>query len=506
MGESSVRGQMIDVLLASANYMALDRKQVRKQKPYPPLATLYAAAHLREAGIAVDVFDATLAADERAFDAHLARVRPRVVCLFEDNFNFLSKMCLSRMREAATAMARASRAAGALVIAAGSDVTDRPHLYLGDAVDYALLGEPDHALREVIDIALGRVAGDIAEVAGVAVHDRHSDGGVRVAAGRPPERRPDVFPRPAWDLVDIDAYRAVWTAAHGHFSLNLVTTRGCPFHCNWCAKPIWGQRYAMHTPARIADDVAHVKAHYAPDHIWFADDIFGLRPEWVLEFAHELDARDARVPFTIQTRADLLTPAAVDALARAGCVEAWLGAESGSQAILDAMDKGTRLGDIAEARDRLRAAGIRAAFFLQFGYPGETFADIEATRRMVVDLLPDDIGVSVTYPLPGTRLFERVRREIRGKTNWCDSDDLSMMFLGTYDSSFYRELHALLHRELVVRLAESRGEPGTAPEREDVERTWARLADTESTFRNREPVVLSAQAASPRPDLSGAWN
>ena len=497
---------MVDILLASANYMALDRKQARKQKPYPPLATIYAASHLRAAGHSVAVFDATLAPDERAFSECLARTRPRVVCLFEDNFNFLSKMCLGRMREAALAMATASRRVGAIVLAAGSDVTDRPHLYLRGDVDYALIGEPDHTVSEVVDILLGRSDGDATAVQGVAVHDSGAPGGVRRAAPREPERRPDVFPRPAWDLIDIEAYRAAWVTAHGAFSINLVTTRGCPFHCNWCAKPIWGQRYAMHSPARVADDVAFLVAHAAPDHVWFADDIFGLRPEWVLDFAAELEARQVSVPFTIQTRADLLTEAAVAALARAGCVEAWIGAESGSQAILDAMDKGTRVTEIATARRRLASAGIRASFFIQFGYPGETWADIEATRRMINELAPDDIGISVTYPLPGTRLFDRVKAELGAKTNWSDSDDLDMMFHGTYETALYRRLHDLLHRELDARRAVAQDGGGHDEALAAIEQEWTALRYTERDHRNLMAVSLASEPASPRPDLREAWN
>ena len=207
---------------------------------------------------------------------------------------------------------------------------------------------------------------------------------------RAPERHPDVFPLPAWDLLDAEPYRAAWTKAHGYFSLNMVSTRGCPFHCNWCAKPIWGQRYAMRSPASVADELALVKRTLRPDHIWFADDIFGLRPRWVAEFGREVAARDAAIPFMIQSRVDLMTEEAVAGLKQAGCVEVWMGAESGSQRILDAMEKGTQVEEIAVARARLGAAGIKACFFIQFGYPGETFDDIMATVQLVRDTLPDD--------------------------------------------------------------------------------------------------------------------
>src|SRR5262249_23097704 len=201
----------------------------------------------------------------------------------------------------------------------------------------------------------------------------------------------------------------------------------------------------------VAEELALVKRMLRPDHIWFADDIFGLRPRWVAEFGREVAARDAAIPFMIQSRVDLMTEEAVAGLKQAGCAEVWMGAESGSQRILDAMDKGTRVEQIAVARARLGAAGIKAGFFIQFGYPGETLDDIMATVQLVRDTLPDAIGVSVSYPLPGTRFHAMVREQLGAQTNWSDSDDLAMLFRGTYRSPFYRALHRLLHEDLELR-------------------------------------------------------
>ena len=150
----------------------------------------------------------------------------------------------------------------------------------------------------------------------------------------------------------------------------------------------------------------------------------------------------------MQSRCDLMTRDTVEALRRAGCAEVWMGAESGSQRILDAMDKGSRVRDIYRARENLRRHGIRACFFLQFGYPGETWNEIEETIRMVRETRPDDIGVSVSYPLPGTRFYQLVGAQLGQKSNWSDSADLAMMFRGEYSSEFYRALADALHAEV----------------------------------------------------------
>ena len=271
----------------------------------------------------------------------------------------------------------------------------------------------------------------------------------------------------------------------------------------------------MRSPANVAEELALVKRLLRPDHIWFADDIFGLRPQWVAEFGREVAARDARVPFMMQSRVDLMTEEAVAGLAQAGCAEVWMGAESGSQKILDAMEKGTELPQIALARARLKAAGIKACFFIQFGYPGETFEDVMATVQMVRDTVPDDIGVSVSYPLPGTRFHEMVKRQLGDKTNWVDSDDLAMMFQGTYASPFYRHLHRLLHHDLLLRqqlLASQAGKDGPSAaelvrELDRLNGEWLEFGRLETTYRNSAPTRVPLPVIDrPAPDLSKEWN
>jgi anaerobic magnesium-protoporphyrin IX monomethyl ester cyclase len=215
------------------------------------------------------------------------------------------------------------------------------------------------------------------------------------------------------------------------------------------------------------------------------------------------------VPFTMQSRADLMTDRAVAALSAAGCQEVWLGVESGSQRVLDAMDKGIAVDDVVQASRRLKAAGIRAAFFLQFGYPGETLDDVWRTVDLVRALEPDDLGISVSYPLPGTPFHQRVHAQLGSKTHWTDSGDLAMMFEGTYDTAFYRQLHALLHREVELRPS-SRGNgraPADAEAREALRLAWAELARGEGDHRSRSPSALAPHTTRPSPpDITRSWN
>jgi anaerobic magnesium-protoporphyrin IX monomethyl ester cyclase len=438
---------MSDILLGQSYYLRFDPKLWAAQQPYPPLGTLYAASYLRCLGYAPALFDAMLAESEQDWAAAIERERPRFTVIYEDNFNYLSKMCLLRMRQAAFRMIAMARRRGCTVILAGSDANDHAGEYLARGADFVLLGEGEYTLGELIDRLVGRTTVPLEQIPGLAFRPPGEAQPV-FTPRRPDIRDLDALPFPAWDLVDVERYRRIWKRRHGYYSMNLVTTRGCPFHCNWCAKPIWGQRYNSRSPQNVAAEVKWLKDTYHPDHLSFADDIFGLKPGWLVSFSACVTQLDARLPFKCLSRVDLLQrPGEVEALQQAGCQTVWLGAESGSQKILDAMEKGTRVEQIYAAARRLQQAGLQVAFFLQFGYPGETRRDIEMTLQMVRDCQPEDIGMSVSYPLPGTKFYAAVQGQLGHKQNWQDSDDLAMLYRGPYSTAFYRQLHVLLHRE-----------------------------------------------------------
>src|SRR5262245_28355574 len=438
-----------DVLFGQAYFLRFDPKLWEAQQPYAPLGALYAAACVREHGYRVALFDAMLASSEAEWAAALDRHQPRFAVIYEDNFNYLSKMCLLRMRQAALTMIDAARARGITTIVAGADATDHPATYLDRGAAVVVAGEGEMTLVELLDALTGRRTAALQQIDGLWLRD--AEGRAVRTRARDIIRGLDTLPFPAWDLVDVDRYRAIWRARHGYFSMNLVTTRGCPYHCNWCAKPIYGQRYTARSPEHVASEVAWLKTAYAPDHLWIADDIFGLKPGWIEQFASLVKTRDAVIPFKCLLRADQVTAKVAAALKAAGCRTAWLGAESGSQRILDAMEKGTRVGQIATATRLLHAVGVEVGFFLQFGYPGETRDDIDRTLEMVRACAPDDIGVSVSYPLPGTTFYQRVQAQLGQKQNWVDSNDLAMMYHATYVPDFYRALHALVHAEFRAR-------------------------------------------------------
>jgi radical SAM superfamily enzyme YgiQ (UPF0313 family) len=461
---------VVDVLLTHSYHLLYDPKQVRKMQPYPPLGTLYAASVLRQQGLSVALFDTMLEDPVDGFPQALERYRPQIVALYEDDFNFLTKMCLTRMREVAWEMALQSRAIGALVIAHGSDASDHSAEYLQHGFDSVIGGEAEWKLADV------------------CCRFAKSDG-ANVLQDRSHAHSPSMYglPLPARDLVDMDRYRRAWHGAHHRFSLNLVSSRGCPFRCNWCAKPIFGDSFHVRPALEVAEEMRLLRDVYGAEHLWFADDIFALNHHWAAEFGAEVERLNCAIPFKAQCRADLMTADTVDALRRAGCEEVWMGVESGSQKILDAMDKGLEIGDVFLATARLRRAGIRPCFFLQFGYPGETLDDIEQTISMVRQARPHDIGVSLSYPLPNTRFYQMIRERMGSKQNWRDSDDLSLMFQGAYSDEFYRALRNALHAE-VAETSAGNASPKLAGS--SVRSLWQRVADLEPVSPNPNPTRL----------------
>jgi anaerobic magnesium-protoporphyrin IX monomethyl ester cyclase len=441
---------MSTILFSHSYFLRFDPKQWAIGQPYAPLGTLYAAAFMRSNGYEVALFDTMFAYSPEEIIAPLEKRKPSFFVIYDDGFNYLTKMCLTNMREAAFKMIQYAKANGCTVIVSSSDSTDRFEMYLNAGADFILLGEAEISLLELIT-AIDKKERNFFNIEGLAF--KH-EGAVVKTTRRNVLKDLDELPFPAWDLINMEPYKNTWIKHAGYFSMNMGTTRGCPFKCNWCAKPIYGNRYNVRSPQNVISELLMLKERYQFDHIWFCDDIFGLKPGWVNEFANLVEKYHLQFNFKMQGRVDLLLQENnIQDLARAGCSNIWMGAESGSQKILDAMDKGTTVKQIFEATALLKKNGINPSFFIQFGYLGETKEDIELTINMINELLPYEIGISVSYPLPGTVFFEKVKNELNSKTNWTNSDEMALMFRNTYQPAFYKQLHSYVHKTYRKHLA-----------------------------------------------------
>ncbi len=425
------------VLVGQSYFRILDRKEYSRAMPYPPLGTLICVSMVKNAGHEVEFFDAMLGTPDE-FIVKYTKDSYDAVIFYDDEFNYLTKMSLSRMRE--TVLSLASNISSPVILYS-SDGIYHPEEYLKGGVDYVITGEGEYAVLELLEFLEGNRS--IEGIRGIAYLER---GEIRQTPSRPLHSRLDDFPDPAYELVDLQKYRLIWLEKHGYFSINITTSRGCTYKCNWCSKPLWGRTYNVHSASRIASLMRMLSEKWGVDHFWITDDIFGMKKGWLEEFLNALG--DFRPRYKCLSRADLLIKGrTVELLKATGCQTIWIGAESGSQQILDRMEKGIKVEDIYRAVELCRNHNIEICFFIQFGYMGENWEDIEATRQLIRETLPDDIGISVSYPLPGTKFYEMVKNKLGRKRHWVDSDDLDPLFPGTYPREFYKKLHRLVHNE-----------------------------------------------------------
>lgn len=431
------------VLITHSYFYKFDPKQWKSKRFYPPLGTLYAASVLRNKGADLIFHDTCLSTDINELQPLLNDHQPEILLIYDDGFNYLTKMCLTNMRDAAFDMIRMGKSTGCKVLVCSSDSTDHYEEYLDKGADYIIMGEGEKTLEELYQ-KMGTNGFDPSLIEGITYQD---SGKVIKNNARPAIRDLDSLPKPAWDLIDIEKYKNIWMKNHGYFSLNLATTRGCPYNCNWCAKPIYGTKYNNRSPEDVVAEMAYLIKNYEVSHFWICDDIFGLTKGWISDFRKLVTQNNLKFKYTVQSRADLvINDNVAEDMAASGAKYVWLGAESGSQKILDAMNKGQTVSDIKAARTSLKKHGVKTAFFIQFGYLGEEFEDIQKTIDMIMDLMPDDIGISVSYPLPGTVFHQQVKNDLNKKANWSDSNDLALMYKGTFSPDYYRRLHQYVHR------------------------------------------------------------
>ena len=442
---------MANVLVSNTYFLALDPKQQDNMQPYPPLGALYAAAVLERDGHHVEFIDTIFEPSAENVFPIIQQFTGNIFFICDDGFNYLTKMCLVNMRNACYDMIAYAKKNNYQVIVSSSDATDHSFEYLQQGADFIIIGEVELTLQQLIN-ALQTDASTIEEINGIAyLHENE----LNKTAPRAVLHDLDSLPLPAWKFIQMDVYKKVWLKKSGYFSLNMTTTRGCPFKCNWCAKPIYGNRYNTRSPEQVVEEIALLINNYQVEHIWFCDDIFGLKPGWIKRFSELVVSKNLPLKFKIQCRADLLLDDEnIQHLANAGCDEIWIGAESGSQKILDAMDKGTTVEQIYTATRLMQKHGIKPCLFLQFGYLDELKEDIDLTIKMVFDLMPHDIGISVSYPLPGTKFYEKVKSQLQIKQNWSDSDELLLMYNSTFSPAYYKQLHRYVHKKF--RLAQGK--------------------------------------------------
>lgn len=425
----------MDILLSHGYFIAEDAHEQQIMKPYPTLGLLYISSHLKARGFAVDLFDSTF--DSLAgFEAYVRRTRPGLVGLY---CNLMTKQNVLRM-------ARICKDVGAQVILGGPEPPHYAQEYLDAGADVVVVGEGEETLAELIPHLAQHGPHRLQPVLGVVFRDE--EGAIVKTPPRPQIPDLPAQPWPDREAIDLDAYLETWKTHHGLSSVSLITARGCPYTCTWCSHSVFGETHRRRTPQDVADEVAWIAGRYRPDQLWYADDVFTIHPRWFLQYAGELKKRGLKIPFECISRADRLSPQTIEALAEMGCYRLWIGSESGSQRILDAMQRKADVEDVQAKTRMLQAAGIEVGMFIMLGYEGEEMADIEATADHLKKSNPDVFLTTVAYPIKGTRYYQAVEERVVADLPWEARTDRDLKVAGRYSKRFYDQANRWLVNEV----------------------------------------------------------
>jgi len=408
----------MDILLSHGYYLALDPAEAKIQRPYPPLGLLHLSAHLKEVGKTVEVFDTTFSTPDD-FEQRVRDARPPIVGLY------VNMMTRSHVLKAI----KLCKSLGSTVVLGGPEPANFMNEYLAAGADFIVRGEGEITLAELLDAT--RLDG----IAGIAYS---RNGEVVATEARKPVSNLDDLPWPDRKAIDLNQYLDHWERHHGVRSVSLITARGCPYTCRWCSHSVYGYSYRSRSPDNVADEVEWIQREYAPNQLWYADDVFTINKKWLVRYANALEARNLSFPFETISREDRLDEEVIALLAKMRCRKLWVGAESGSQRILDKMDRKTNAVRMREMMHLLRQHRIENGTFLMFGYDGERWEDIDATAAHVLATMPDEVLTTVSYPIKGTPYYEDVHHKVIATTAWHESSDRDLKLSGQRSRVFYR--------------------------------------------------------------------
>jgi anaerobic magnesium-protoporphyrin IX monomethyl ester cyclase len=433
----------MDLLLTHGYFLYEDPKELQIMKPYPPLGILYICAHLRQKGFRVQVFDSTFSSRQQLFD--LIQKGPQSVLGIYANLmtrsNVVEILCCAKN-------------AGWQTIVGGPEPGAYIEEYLDAGADVVVIGEGEITLEEVLPALRGRSLESLQQIAGIAF--RSQDGAVIQTRPRDQIHDINAQPWPAREAIDMERYVSVWREHHGMGSVSLITARGCPYHCRWCSHQVFGKTHRRRTPASVADELAWLIGRYQPDMAWMADDVFTIHHGWLFQYASELKQRCLKLPFECISRADRLNSQVVHTLAEIGCFRVWIGSESGSQRILDSMERGVTVDQVQAAVSLCRSNGIQTGMFLMWGYEGEEMEDIEATIEHVRKTDPDIFFTTVAYPIKGTPYSSQVAGRVETLKSWSTGSDRDVRIRGRHSRRFYTFADQLLRSEVELERARAR--------------------------------------------------
>ena len=391
---------------------------------FPPLGLGYISSYLRNHGLSVGLVDCTFESEDSAVQT-VRDLKPSIIGLYS-----MFSMSAPTFR-----LAGLLRENCDLLVAGGPLPTIFPEDYLR-AFDVVCVGEGEATMLELAEAHLRQ--GKFSNVKGICIRaslgSNTAGGSIIRTPARPPIRDLDSIPFPARDLFDNDGYREYFRKHFGREETSIITTRGCPFECDFCSRPIFSNQFRARSVKNVVDELEQI-AELGYDSVWFSDDCFTLIPSRVLQICRDIVNRGLELKWECLSRVDGFSLEMAKEMKEAGCERVFFGIESGDEGILREMNKRIDVNQAREAVEAAAKAKLKAAGFFIVGYPGETNSTILRTIRFATKLPLDYVSFSLPYPIPGTGLYDKVKDRLR-EQDWCHSSWRLIDHTLLYDSEF----------------------------------------------------------------------
>jgi radical SAM superfamily enzyme YgiQ (UPF0313 family) len=415
----------MSIVLTHTYYLYEDAKEQAIMKPYPPLGLLYISAYLNDHNIENHLYDSTFFSKEEQL-LYIEEKKPKAVAIYT---NLMTKINVVKLIKI---LKKDAKYGFPKLILGGPDITYNCENYLNTGVDFLIIGEGEQTTLELYEAIIYK--SDFSTITGIAYLE---NGSVKKTAPRLKMKELKELPLPNRAAIPVEKYLDVWKTNHGNSSMTVSTQRGCPYTCKWCSTAVYGQSYRRRPADLVAAELLMLKNTYKPDSIWFVDDVFTVSHKWIKSFHEEVIKQNAIIPFECITRAERLNDEILQLLKEAGCYRIWIGAESGSQKIIDAMDRRVDVDVVKEAIQKTNAIGMETGTFIMVGYPGEDENDINETITYLKAANPSHFTITVAYPIKGTSLYNEIEDKITVQPNWETSTDREIDFTRTYSRKFY---------------------------------------------------------------------
>lgn len=427
------------ILLTHGYFLQEDAKEQAIMKPYVPLGILYISAYLEKYGYPNRVFDSTFSTFDHLCHALLGD-QPDVVGIYTNLMTKLNVLRIIHFIRNNPALEHTK------IVLGGPEVRNHTDQFLQHGAHFLVLGEGEQTMLELVEWLAGK--NDIAPTAIDGITYMDAGGTIQRNRERMKLKNLDDLPFPHRLQVDLPLYFDAWKERHGTSAISVSTMRGCPYSCKWCSRAVYGQSYRRRSPTLVVDEIAWIKEHYQVDSIWFVDDVFTVSHKWLADFTKEITQRNLAMPYECITRADRMNEEVILQLKASGCFRVWIGAESGSQKIIDRMDRRVEVEQVREMIRLARRHGLQAGTFIMVGYPGETKHDIFETVHHLKAAEPDLYTITVTYPIKGTPLYQEVEDRFLTQLPWESSTDRDIDFHRTYPRKYYDYAIQMIQHEM----------------------------------------------------------